>query len=222
MPKAKYIKGEIFTVDISWTWNPCSFVTVFIRHLPCKIPMKSYWYANLHWSVSVHFYTLFLDLPLLNPFSPLERLSAWTLQLQQASCQARFLRNAHTSTYTACKHEEMYEARDGHASCTQRTHKQRRIKRKVNVSLRVHLEWKQTRLRRLKRWHCHCFHNHFSSLIRGTQQWVHKHLENGGHDLLTGAKYSTIHFTGHLGNTVTSFYFVLNNNNSSAMSHTAL
>lgn len=40
------------------------------------------------------------DLPLLNPVSLLERLSAWTLQLQQASCQARFLRNTQNDIQT--------------------------------------------------------------------------------------------------------------------------
>lgn len=53
-----------------------------------------------------------LDLPPLNPFSLLEMLSAWTLLLRQASCQARFLQK-HTSIYTysihaACKHEETH------------------------------------------------------------------------------------------------------------------
>ncbi len=91
---------------------------------------------------------------------------------------------------------------------TQHTHKQRRIKRRVNVSLRVHLEWKQARLRRLKRWRFHCFHNHFSSLIRRRQWWAQNHLANGGHDLLTGAKYSVSHSGYHLTDTVATFHLV--------------
>lgn len=90
-------------------------------------------------------------LPLLNPSSLLGRLSAWTPQLQQASCQAHFLKK-HTNTHTqhAYKHKDTYEERDRGALCPQHTYKQRKIKCKVNVSPWVHLEWKHARLCRLK------------------------------------------------------------------------
>lgn len=99
------------------------------------------------------------------------------------------------------------DVRHTHYTHTQR----RRSKCKVNVSLRVHMEWKQTQMRRLKGWHFHCFHSHFSSLIRGRQWWGQTHLENGGHDLLSGAKCSATHFIGYLTNIITSFHFGLIN-----------
>lgn len=122
---------------------------------------------------ALHFFSRSSWLPLLNPSSLLGRLSAWTPQLQQASCQAHFLKK-HTNTHTqhAYKHKDTYEERDRGALYPQHTYKQWKIKCKVNVSPWVHLEWKHTRLCRLKRWHFHCFYRNFTSSIRGRQCWV--------------------------------------------------
>lgn len=99
---------------------------------------------------TLHFYVWYFFscsswLPLLNPSFPLGRLSAWTPQLQQASCQAHFLKK-HTNTRTkrAYKHKDTYEEQGGGALWPQHTYKQRKIKCKVIVSPWVHLEWKHT------------------------------------------------------------------------------
>lgn len=92
------------------------------------------------------------DLPPLNPFSPLEMLSGWTLPLRQASCQARFLQK-HTcintySIYAACKHEEM------HGECG-----------KHRAALSTRSFWKENRhIVRVKKKgdSFFCFYQHFS------------------------------------------------------------
>lgn len=96
-----------------------------------------------------------LDSPPLNRVSLLEKLSAWTPPLRPASSQARFLKNTRKH-----KHEEMYETRGRHASCTQCTHGGQ------NTRSMTHVESKNRHNYRLSRLWVHCFLRHFANLIR--------------------------------------------------------
>ncbi len=87
--------------------HPCLFLTLFILKLCIKMSLISCWYANLNICLCTFLQSL-LDPPQLNPAFLPERLSAWTLQLQQASCQARFLKNTHSiKTWKKCMRHEM-------------------------------------------------------------------------------------------------------------------
>lgn len=146
MPKGKYryvkiwiCSVYIFHIEISVQFWPYLILTLKANTTP-----KSSYHTNMHKSDSSRF-ARFSNSPLLNPASLPEKPSAWTPQLQQASCQARFLQNIRAHKQKTWKKRKKNGST--YVSIVRTKHTESRINHRARMWLGVHWAWQQTHLK---------------------------------------------------------------------------